>query len=907
MSEYLPYIVLGLTSGSIYGMAALGLVLTYKTSGLFNFAHGALAATGAYFFYWLYGTNHWPWWLAVLVVVGVLGPVLGLGMELLARRLATAGTVFKVVGTIGIILVVQGLATIKYPAGSVTVPQFLPTGTFEVLGAAVSWAQVITVAVGVAAAIVLYLFMRRTTVGKAMRSVVDDAELLALTGRDPATVRRIAWVIGTMLALLAGVLIAPNISLDAVVLTYLIVQAFGAAAIGAFASLPVAYLGGCVIGVAAALVTKWASFDAILAGFPSALPFYVLFAVLLILPRRKLVSAVERAQLPATWRAPAGVRIVASLAVLTLLIFLPWIVGYDITSYTNGLIQVMLLLSLGLLVRTSGQVSLAHMAFAAVGAVTFSQLAVDHGWPWLLALLAAGLVAVPVGALLAIPASRLSGLFLALATFGFGIAVEYMMYPLGWMFTTSPLGRLMPYPPFAEDDRSYYYVVLGIVVLTAVIVVALTESRLGRLLRGMSDSPVAIATMGLDLRVARVLVFCISAFFAAIAGALLGVLLTTATAESYPSFQSLVLLAVLALAPFGAPWYAFIAAAGVAIVPIYFTSADATNWLNVAFGGFAVLVAAQGGAPGTPPAVQRFFERFAFRRAADTAVRVAVRAESMTPDRVRPAVAGEPALEISGLTVRHGGLVAIDNLTLRARMGQITGLIGPNGAGKTTTFNACTGLVRPASGRIRLRGRDVTKRGQAVRGRLGLGRTFQNIELGDSLTVQQNVGLGREAAIGGANPLWQLLSRPADRAQIAMATSRAMELCGLGHLADRPAGELSTGDRRLVELARCLAGRFDVLLLDEPSSGLDRVERARFARLLRQVNEVRGDAILLVEHDMSLVMELCDYIYVLDFGELIFEGTPEQVRDSPVVRAAYLGTDAVPARPQALVVEAEHG
>ncbi|WP_199805001.1 ABC transporter ATP-binding protein [Nocardia jinanensis] len=240
-------------------------------------------------------------------------------------------------------------------------------------------------------------------------------------------------------------------------------------------------------------------------------------------------------------------------------------------------------------------------------------------------------------------------------------------------------------------------------------------------------------------------------------------------------------------------------------------------------------------------------------------------------------------------------------------MGRITGLIGPNGAGKTTTFNACTGLVRPAAGRIRLHGRDVTDRGPAVRGRLGLGRTFQHIELGDSLTVQQNVGLGREAAIGGANPLWQLLSRPADRVQIATATRRALALCGLEHLADRLAGELSTGDRRLVELARCLAGRFDVLLLDEPSAGLDRAERARFARLLREINEVRGDAILLVEHDMSLVMELCDYIYVLDFGELIFEGTPEQVRDSPVVQAAYLGTDAAPALPRALPVEADHG
>jgi ABC-type branched-subunit amino acid transport system ATPase component/ABC-type branched-subunit amino acid transport system permease subunit len=743
--------------------------------------------------------------------------------------------------------------------------------------------------------------------GKAMRGVVDDAELLALTGRSPVTVRRISWIIGTTLAMLAGVLIAPNISLDAVVLTYLIVQAFGAAAIGAFASLPVAYLGGCAIGIVAALATKWAGSNAILAGFPAALPFYVLLAILLVLPRRTLVSAgTERARVPMPWRAPAGPRLLAAIMLLGLLISLPWLVGYEISSYTNGLIQVMLLLSLGLLVRTSGQVSLAHMAFAAVGAVAFSQLAVDHGWPWLPALLVAGLIAVPVGALLAVPAIRLSGLFLALATFGFGVAVEYMLYPLGFMFTANPNGRLMPHPSFAEDDRSYYFLVLGFVVLTAAIIVALTETRLGRLLRGVSDTPVAISTLGLNLRVTRVLVFCVSAFFAAVAGVLLGVQLTTATADSYPSFQSLVLVAVLALAPFGAPWYAFFAAAGLAVVPIYLTDANATNWLNVAFGAFAVLVAMQGGTPSAPPAVRRFFERFAFRRVEVPASAARAPAE-VTPRGWRPAATGDPGLEISGLTVRHGGLVAVDDFILRASMGRITGLIGPNGAGKTTIFNACTGLVRPAAGTIRLHGRDVTRRGPAARGRLGLGRTFQRIELGDSLTVRQNVGLGREAAIGGANPLRQLLSRTNDHAEIATATRQALELCGIEHLAGHPAGRLSTGDRRLVELARCLAGRFDVLLLDEPSSGLDRAERARFARLLRQVSEVRGSAILLVEHDMSLVMDLCEYVYVLDFGELIFEGTPEEVRASPAVRAAYLGADAMSAQPPASSLEADHG
>jgi ABC-type branched-subunit amino acid transport system ATPase component/branched-subunit amino acid ABC-type transport system permease component len=930
MRDYLPYVVLGLTSGSIYGLAAIGLVLTYKTSGLFNFAHGALAATGAYFFYWLHVTEGWSWGLAFAVVVGVLGPLLGLLMELFARRLANVGTVLKVVGTVGIILVVQGLATIKYQANLVTVPRFLPAGTFTVFGAAVSWGQIITMVIGAVAAAGLYLFLRFTHVGASMRGVVDDPELLALTGGSPVAVRRVSWVVGTTLAVLAGVLIAPNIDLDAVVLTFLVVQAFGAAALGAFASLPIAYLGGCAIGVVAALSTKWSSSDEVLKGFPSALPFYVLLAVLLVLPRRKLVAAgVERARVRAPWRAPAGPRVLTAVVVTGLLAALPWLVGYRITDFTGALVQVMLLLSLGLLVRTSGQVSLCHMAFAAVGAVAFSQLAVDHGWPWLLALLVAGLIAVPVGALVAIPAIRLSGLFLALATLGFGVAVEYMFYPLGFMFTTNASGRLMPHPSFAEDDRSFYLLVLACVVVTAVVVVAITESRLGRLLRGMSDSPVAIATLGLELRVTRVLVFCVSAFFAAIAGALLGVELTTATADSYPSFQSLVLLAVLALAPFGEPWYALFAAAGLAVIPIYVDAANTTNWLNVMFGVFAVVVALQGGTPEAPPALRRFFERFAWRPATGSSTALAATALAATasaatsatagPATARlPAAVGDPrdpgraGLEIAGLTVRHGGLVAVKDLMLQAPPGRITGLIGPNGAGKTTTFNASTGLARPSAGTVRLHGRDVTRLNPAARGRRGLGRTFQRMELFDSLTVEQNVDLGREAAIAGTSPWRQLVARRSEAGEIAARTGEALEVCGIRELAGQRAGLLSTGDRRLVELARCLAGNFDVLLLDEPSSGLDREERARFAEILRRVRAERAAAILLVEHDMSLVMGICDYVYVLDFGALIFEGTPDQVRASAAVQAAYLGSDAVEpvpaaARAGSLTLEVDHG
>jgi ABC-type branched-subunit amino acid transport system ATPase component len=245
--------------------------------------------------------------------------------------------------------------------------------------------------------------------------------------------------------------------------------------------------------------------------------------------------------------------------------------------------------------------------------------------------------------------------------------------------------------------------------------------------------------------------------------------------------------------------------------------------------------------------------------------------------------AGDAAsgLRVEQLVVRFGGIVAVDGVDLLAPAGRLTSLLGPNGAGKTTTFNACTGLVRPTSGRVHLLGEDVTDLPSHVRARRGLGRTFQRMELFDSLPVSDNVALGREAAFAGSKP-WQQIVAPRDeRRQTAEAAEAAIE---------RPS-ELSTGQRRLVELARAVAGGFRVLLLDEPSSGLDKAETERFGEILRSLVDQRGCALLVVEHDMALVMSVSDYIYVLDFGQPIFEGTPEEVASSEVVRAAYLGSE----------------
>ena len=256
------------------------------------------------------------------------------------------------------------------------------------------------------------------------------------------------------------------------------------------------------------------------------------------------------------------------------------------------------------------------------------------------------------------------------------------------------------------------------------------------------------------------------------------------------------------------------------------------------------------------------------------------------------AFSGAPAgsgLAVADLTVSYGGNVAVEGVSFSAPVGLITGLIGPNGAGKTTTFNVCSGLLRPAAGSVTLFGTDVTAKNAAVRARLGLGRTFQRMELCHALTVRENIALGREALLAGGGVVRQIFATPDQRRTVAEATDEALESCDLGRLSDRQVGTLSTGQRRLVELGRVLAGGYRLLLLDEPSSGLDDEETHRFGEILKTVVAGRGVGILLVEHDMSLVMDVCQFLYVLDFGRLLFSGTPAETRASDLVRRAYLG------------------
>lgn len=603
MSEFLPFLVIGLVSGSIYGLAAVGLVLTYRTSGIFNFAHGSVAAIGAYTFYQLRDLNGLPAWLAFVVSVFVAGPLVGLFFEALARRLGPASVVTRVVATLGILVAVQQIAVIRYGAVSREFPPFLPTGTIEIGGVFVEIGQIIVMVVALIGTVGLSIMLRTTRLGRAMRGVVDNTELVALTGTSPASVRRLSWVIGCVFASLSGVLIAPTINLDAGILTLLVVQTFGAAAIGLFTSLPLTYAGGLFLGLAAALSTKYVGEITFvnLSGLPPSLPFVVLFAVLVFAKKGRLVDIAPDRRPPVRQRPPLGrqARITLGIVGVAALAAVPHLVGTRLLLYMLLLSTALIFLSLALLERLSGQLSLAQLTFAAVGGTTAAH-AVAAGWPFLLALLAAALVAVPVGAVLAVPAIRLSGLYLALATLGFALVMEQMVFRTPLMFGTGTSDNIaMPRPTFAEGDTAYYYLVLVVVCLVCIGVIAVRQSRLGRLLRAMADSPTALATHGMSTTVLKVIVFCISAAIAGLAGALAGPVTEQVTGGSYTTFASLLLVVVLALqGPLSDVPASFTAAASITVIPSYLLDTPVHDYLPVVFGLAAVLVAVQAAGAG---------------------------------------------------------------------------------------------------------------------------------------------------------------------------------------------------------------------------------------------------------------------------------------------------------------------
>ena len=598
-----PYVITGIADGSIYALAALGLVLTYKTSGIFNFAIGAQAAASAFVFYSFRVTMGLPWPVAAFCSVLLVGLGGSLLLERIAFWLTGAPAAMKVVATIGLIVLLESVLTGAYGQATIQFSAFLPSKGIHLLGVNILGSQLIAVAIAVLATIGLYLFFGRSRLGVSMQAVVDSPTLLALEATNPVVVRRYAWAIGSCFISISGILLAPTLGIDFDIFLLVFIAAFGAAAVGAFSSLPLTFAGAIGIGITMNVMSdKMAGqTNLVLAELYTQIPFLVLVAALLIVPRRKLIvrgaGAVRKLRPAVTFSAP--VLTAGAAGGIAIAIAIPFVVGAAyINQWTTGIGFAVVFASLGLLLWTSGQISLCQMAFAAIGATTFGH-AQAAGLPWLAALAVSVLVAVVAGGLAAIPSFRLSGVYLAVATFGFGLLLQNLIYPTFLMFGQSDsvtVARPQLLGINATSDRGYYFLALVIAGLCAILIVGIRRSRLGRLLRGLSDSPSALEAHGTDTRLTRLYVFCAAAGIAAVGGVLIaGVTQSAGGTPTGPFgyFNSVVLLAVLAFCG-GQPLLSPVIAAFVfEVVKVYLPSSNSwlTNYEGAFFGLAAIAVA----------------------------------------------------------------------------------------------------------------------------------------------------------------------------------------------------------------------------------------------------------------------------------------------------------------------------
>ncbi|MGW0949971.1 ABC transporter permease subunit [Streptomyces sp. NPDC002623] len=897
MAEIVTLLLLGLGSGSLVALSALGLVVTYRSSGVIDFAVGGVSMAAAYLLWELTREAGWPPLAAGFLGV-VLGAVLGVVTYVLVMVLPRAGsTLTRVIGTLAVLLVIQAVVQLRYGPDARTVGELLPAGSVA-LGGGVSIpvSRIVLFGVAVALALALGAIYSRTTFGIATTAVSERPRTLAALGWRIGMLRAGNWAVGGALAGLSGVLLAPLTGASLTNAQSLTVTVLAAALIGGLRSFPLTLIGGMVIGMLQSLLSIH---DLGVSGLADAVPFVAIIGVIALrgraLPLRSFVG--EQLSLVGSGRISLP-RLAA--AVVALVVLIGWVLNDQWTAaVTTTLLAAVPLLSLTLLLGYAGQLSLTQVTLSGVGGLIAAKLAGEAGWPFPAVVLVAMLGTVPVGLVVGLPSARTRGISLAVATLGLAAAVQALVFANdsltggGAGIPLSDDGSVLVFGvPFDTllYPRRFAFLVLGFVVVLAVLVANLRRSATGRRMIAVRNNERAAAGLGVNVVGTKLWAFGMAAAIAGLGGALVAYSTSVALFSGYP-----------ALANVGAVGYSVVGGAGSVLGALFGSTLQPSGvgsaLFDSAFGMGAVTMALIGGllllltivfspdgmATATTQAVNSLRRRIPVRppgAARRPPPELREPDEPTAAHRVRPA-----ALDVQSVQVTFGTVRAVDGVDLHVAPGEVVGVVGANGAGKTTLIDAITGFV-PSTGTIELGNRPLSAISAYGRARAGIARSWQSLELIEDLTVLENLRIGSDART------WRSvlvdLVRPG-RGEPAAAIRRAVHALELGdHLGDMPR-ELSTGKRKLVALARAMAGEPSVLLLDEPCSGLDQHEREEVGKVVRSLAEDWGMAVLLIEHDVHLVRRVCDRIVALDFGRVIAEGTPDRVLSERAVMAAYLG------------------
>ena len=582
MEKFFVFFVIGLSISAVYAISATGLVVTYITSGVFNFAHGAIGMFLAFVYWELRIHQGWPTPIALAVTLLVIAPAIGVLLDVIVMRplLKGASVATRLVVTVALLLAFQGAAIAIWGIQLRTLPGLWGDRAYQILGLTVTWDQTTTILAAAAVALGFRALFRRTRLGVAMRAVVDNRELCSIKGLNPNLVTAASWAIGCSLAGLAAVLIAPGLNLEVNTLSLLVVSAYAAAVVGRLNSLPATFAGALILGVSQSLVVAYLpAGNELVLNLRPALPFLLLFVALVARREIRLPERIKTHAEPEPPRA-ATTWLLGGAAVAAAVVISQVLSPYQLVIGSKALVFAALTISLVLLTGLSGQVSFMQMSFAGLGAVVLAEL--PSAIPWIVGVGIAALAAGVVGGLVALPALRLRGLYLGLLTLAFAILMDNLFFGNKYVLgggVTKAVARPDIFGLQFHSERAMFIVLAVTAVVFANVFLAIRRGSFGRMLAAMRDAPSACQTLGMNLTATKLKVFGLSALMAGAAGALLGGLQSRVGQLDFLWFRSLAVLLVATIFGITSMSGAFLGALFFVVLPEMTRGSDATGGL----------------------------------------------------------------------------------------------------------------------------------------------------------------------------------------------------------------------------------------------------------------------------------------------------------------------------------------
>ncbi len=925
-------VAIGCIRGLIIALIAMGIVLVYRSSRVINFAVGALGVPAAALVGVMAGAHGWPYWLALLAAL-VVGTLVGALVELsVIRRLFRAPRVIVLVATIGVAQLAQAitLALPEYRTGSLSAAFPTPfSTTWHLPGKVVLGpGQLMALCIVPLVTVALWWGLGHTAFGESVRASSANPELARLTGINPKSVSTAVWAISGFLSALAVILIATESGASDLVAIgpNTLLWGLTAALAGRMVSFPKAVVASIVIGIVSqVLFFNYTD--------QTGLVQFVLFLAVVVLvaqrsrtadmdtesfqfaPRQRMVAA----RLREVWWVRRLPHFVSGLA-LAAAVVLPLVVTQSAKhlTYAEVLCFAICAVSITVLTGWAGQLSLGQMAFAGIGALsaaalvrgtdfTFGLWGIDlfdasiPQVPYGLALVLGAVIACVTATLIGLTALRVRGLLLATSTLAFAIAASAYIFrqPIlsqGRQTVRLPREDLGPFD-LTHKNLGFYYFTLAVLVVVVVVVARLRRGGVARTIIGVRENEPAAQALTVSPARAKLTAYALGGFIAGLGGALLGALVVTIgyTDKFFRVEDSFALVAMAVIGGLGSLSGAVVGALWVIGLPAFWPNNDLVPLFTSSIGLLLILLYIPGGFTQISYWVRdQLLARVERRLGPPPPKQQVAPPASLRIERSSAAATNDDGsvLCTHGLEVRFGGVVAVDGVDFRAMPGQVVGLIGANGAGKSTLLNAIGGFV-PSSGAVELLGSDVSGLPAHRRAARGLGRTFQAALLFPELTVREVVELALEARTRTSFWSTALFLPHATRLERRRRVEAAelVDFLGLGRYADRFVAELSTGTRRIVELATVLAVAPRVICLDEPTAGVAQREAEAFGPLITRIQAELDATLVVVEHDLPLILAIADHVYCLEAGSVIAHGPAAEIRVDPLVVASYLGTD----------------